>query len=57
MAELARIHSRGGDAWMRGSWPGRGGDEVTLVFSGESTGARAASLASDMHRLGRARSL
>jgi hypothetical protein len=28
-----------------------------LVFSGESTGARAASLAFDMHRLGRPRSL
>jgi hypothetical protein len=28
-----------------------------LVFSGESTGARAASLAYDMHRLGRPRSL
>ena len=28
-----------------------------LVFSGESTAARAASLAADMHRLGRPRSL
>jgi hypothetical protein len=28
-----------------------------LVFSGESTGARAAALASDMHRLGRPRAL
>ena len=33
------------------------GLKSSLVFSGESTGARAAALASDMHRLGRARSL
>ena len=33
------------------------GMKSRLVFSGESTGARAASLASDLHRLGRPRSL
>jgi predicted Zn-dependent peptidase len=33
------------------------GMKSRLVFSGESTGARAAALASDQHRLGRPRSL
>lgn len=33
------------------------GLKSSLIFSGESTGARAAALASDMHRLGRPRSL
>jgi len=57
MAELARIHSAGGRVDAGELSRALVGMKSRLVFSGESTAARAASLASDMHRLGRARSL
>ncbi len=55
--ELQKLHSPAGaitpDEFQRAVI----GSKSRLVFSGESTGARAAALAADQHRLGRARSL
>jgi len=57
MAELARINSPAGRVDQSELSRALIGMKSRLVFSGESTSARAASLASDLHRLGRARSL
>lgn len=57
VAELARINSATGaitdDEFQRAQI----GIKSNIVFSGESTGGRASALASDLHRLGRVRSL
>ncbi len=57
LAELERINSAEGrieaDEFERAAI----GIKSSLVLSGESTGARASALATDMHRLGRPRSL
>lgn len=56
-AELARISTPAGavtpDEFQRAII----GIKSNIIFSGESSGARAGALATDMHRLGRARSL
>lgn len=57
MAELARINTPAGEVNQSELSRALIGMKSRLVFSGESTGARAASLASDLHRLGRPRSL
>lgn len=56
-AELERINSPGGAVTRDEFDRTMVGMKSRLVFAGESTAARAASLASDMHRLGRPRSL
>jgi predicted Zn-dependent peptidase len=57
VAELARINSQAGavtdDEFQRAQI----GIKANIIFSGESTGARASALATDYHRLGRARPL
>jgi predicted Zn-dependent peptidase len=57
MDELRRIHTPEGAIQENELSRALVGMKSRLVFSGESTGARAASLAYDMHRLGRPRSL
>lgn len=57
MAELKRISTTEGAVQESELSRALVGMKSRLVFSGESTGARAASLAYDMHRLGRPRSL
>lgn len=57
LAELARIGTPPGAVTEEEFRRAVTGMKSRLVFSGESTGARAAALASDMHRLGRARTL
>ncbi len=57
ISELVRLHTPGGrvteDEFRRAVV----GMKSRLIFSGESTGARAAALAADMHKFGRPRSL
>lgn len=57
MAELHRINTRDGQVTKEEFDRAMIGIKSGLIFSGESTGARAAALAGDQHRLGRARSL
>jgi predicted Zn-dependent peptidase len=57
MAELRRVNTPEGAVQEDELRRALVGMKSRLVFSGESTGARAASLAYDMHRLGRPRSL
>ncbi len=57
LAELSRINSPGGPIAPEEFDRAVVGMKSRLVFSGESTAGRAASLAYDHHRLGRARSL
>jgi predicted Zn-dependent peptidase len=57
MAELARINTAAGRVDESELARALIGMKSRLVFSGESTAARAGSLAADWHRLGRARSL
>ncbi len=57
MAELERINSAAGKVDESELARAKIGMKSRLVFSGESTNARAASIASDLHRLGRPRSL
>lgn len=57
MAELHRINTRDGRTTQEEFDRAMIGIKSALIFSGESTGARAAALAGDQHRLGRARSL
>lgn len=60
VSELRRINGTietGGGVDQSELERARIGLKSSLIFSGESTGARAAALASDMHRLGRPRSL
>lgn len=57
MAELHRINTREGRVTREEFDRAMIGIKSALIFSGESTGARAAALAGDQHRLGRARSL
>lgn len=56
-AELARITTPAGAVTAQEFQRAVVGYKSRLVFSGESTGARAAALAADVHRLGRPRSL
>src|SRR6185503_155644 len=56
-AELERINTPDGRITPDEFWRAVVGMKSRLVFSGESTSARAGSLAADYHRLGRARSL
>ena len=56
-AELERIQSPAGKVEKDEFDRARIGMKSRLVFSGESTAARAGALAGDWHRLGRARSL
>jgi predicted Zn-dependent peptidase len=57
MAELARISTPAGAVTEQEFERALTGIRAGIVLSGESTGARAAALASDYYRLGRARSL
>lgn len=57
MSELRRMGAPGGGATREEFDRAMVGIKSRLIFSGESTGARAASLVSDHVRLGRARSL
>ncbi|MFG0285321.1 MAG: M16 family metallopeptidase [Phycisphaerales bacterium JB039] len=57
LAELRRIWDPAGAVTAEELARARAGLLSRLVFSGESTGARAAGLASDLRRLGRARAL
>lgn len=57
LAELNRINSAPGKIQPEEFTRAVVGMKSRLVFSGESTGSRAAALASDQHRLGRPRSL
>jgi predicted Zn-dependent peptidase len=57
LAEIERIGTREGRVTEDEFERAMIGMKSRLVFGGESTGARASSLAYDMHRLGRARSL
>jgi predicted Zn-dependent peptidase len=57
MAELRRINTPAGRITPEEFQRAMVGIRSGLIFSGESTGARAAALAGDMHRLGRPRTL
>ncbi len=57
MAELRRINTAAGRITTEEFQRAMVGIRSGLIFSGESTGARAAALAGDMHRLGRPRTL
>jgi predicted Zn-dependent peptidase len=57
MAELRRISTPAGKITTDEFQRAMVGIRSSLIFSGESTGARASGLAGDMHRLGRGRSL
>lgn len=57
LAELRRVHTPEGRVTPEEFERARTGMKSGLIFSGESTAARAAALASDYRRLGRARSL
>ncbi|HVU62874.1 MAG TPA: pitrilysin family protein [Phycisphaerales bacterium] len=57
MAELRRINTPAGRVTPDEFQRAMVGLRASIVFSGESTGARAAGLAGDMHRIGRGRSL
>ncbi len=57
LAELERINTPGGAITSDEFERAIVGMKSRLVFSGESTSARSAALASDQHRLGRARTL
>jgi len=57
LAELARIATPAGAVTLEEFARAVVGYKSRLVFSGESTAARAGALASDWHRLGRARAL
>lgn len=56
-SELARLRTGAGAVTREEFARAVVNHKTSLVFSGESTGARAAALAGDYHRLGRARSL
>jgi predicted Zn-dependent peptidase len=55
--ELQRIHTPAGAITQEELQRAVIGSKSRLIFSGESTGARAAALAADQHRIGRPRSL
>ena len=55
--ELQRIHTPAGAITQEEFQRAVIGSKSRLIFSGESTGARAAALAADQHRVGRPRSL
>ena len=57
MAELRRVNTPAGRITPEEFQRAMVGIRSGLIFSGESTGARAAGLAGDMHRLGRGRTL
>ncbi|MGD9688691.1 MAG: M16 family metallopeptidase [Phycisphaerales bacterium] len=57
MAELRRMGTRAGAVTPEEFQRAVVGYKSKLVFAGESTGARAAAIASDLHRLGRPRTL
>ncbi len=57
MAELRRINTPAGAITAEEFQRAMVGIRSGLIFSGESTGARAGGLAGDMHRLGRGRTL
>lgn len=57
MSELRRVNTSDGRVTAEEFERAMIGIRANLVFSGESTGARAATLATDQYRLGRARSL
>jgi predicted Zn-dependent peptidase len=57
LSELHRVHSPQGHVQPEEFKRAVTGMKSRLIFSGESTGARSAALAGDIHRLGRARSL
>ncbi|HZW09842.1 MAG TPA: pitrilysin family protein, partial [Phycisphaerales bacterium] len=57
VAELERIRTPAGRVTPEEFHRAHVGMKSRLVFSGESTGSRAAALAGDMHRLGRPRTL
>ena len=57
LAELRRINSAPGAITNEEFQRAMTGIKANLVFSGESTGARAGALAGDQHRLGRPRAL
>lgn len=57
MTELRRINTPSGQMTPEEFQRAMVGIRASLIFSGESTGARGSALAGDMHRLGRGRTL